>query len=228
MMKWEKYVEIRKDLMFAPIALANLDNVFQILRDDIMTGGHIAGDIAIGYVYPVGEGEFDYIKKSDVTDLAEETGSTVESMVSRIETDTGFAAMEKHPMMICPLVDLLRQMADELGIQDFELQVVPEDGEKDLLYVASNGLDGLGAGVIAYPDFFAQIEKNIGKKSCYLIPSSVDEVLLVTDLDKVPPSELRKIMRAANRSNLRIEKCLSNFVYFVDMEKYEISWIVTD
>lgn len=227
MMKWEKYVEIRKDLMFAPIALANLDNVFQILRDDIMTGGHIAGDIAIGYVYPVGEGEFDYIKKSDVTDLAEETGSTVESMVSRIETDTGFAAMEKHPMMICPLFELLQQKAEELGI-DLEPQVVPEDGEKDLLYVASNGLDGFGAGVIAYPDFFAQIEKEIGKKSCYLIPSSVDEVLLVTDLEKVPPSELRKILRAANRSNLGIEKCLSNFVYFVDMEQYEISWIVTD
>ena len=67
---------------------------------------------------------------------------------------------------------VIRRLSEILGIDDDDEE---EDGG---LYVASAGHYG-GASVLLLPEIFAQLCKEHSEKDCYILPSSVEEVIVI-------------------------------------------------
>lgn len=72
-----------------------------------------------------------------------------------------------------------------------------------------------GAAVIAYPDFIEKALKKAGGPF-YILPSSVDELLILPESFHPDPEELREMVRRINRTELSPEDRLSDNVYFCD------------
>lgn len=85
------------------------------------------------------------------------------------------------------------------------------------MYVATNDIRLRGAGVIAYPDFMEQATEKLGG-SFFILPSSVHEVILVSDSIEMRASELKEMVTQINDSEVSPEERLTDNVYHYDAE----------
>ncbi|MEY8364030.1 DUF5688 family protein [Anaerovoracaceae bacterium 41-7] len=86
------------------------------------------------------------------------------------------------------------------------------------MYVLTNREKTGGASVICYPGVLAQI----GRKLCadfYVLPSSIDEVIIMPKFRELSPKHLGKIVREANADAVAEGHILSNCVYEYSRKK---------
>lgn len=95
---------------------------------------------------------------------------------------------------------------------------------KDLFYVLTNEKNIQGAAVLAYPDEIKKAVKSIGEEKCYILPSSIHEVLLIPEsITGGNPEQLADMVKDVNNSEVNINEQLSNHVYYFDGNSLSIA-----
>ena len=84
---------------------------------------------------------------------------------------------------------------------------------KDKMYVLSNKLKNYGAACIAYP-YILDMLAGVLKENFYVLPSSVHEVIIVPESSQIRQSELERMVREINETQVPEEEILSNHAYF--------------
>ena len=82
------------------------------------------------------------------------------------------------------------------------------------LYVLTNKSKQMGAATIFYPDVADKIEA-LFPNGCYVIPSSIHELLL-TSKDTLPPEDIAAMVREINNTQVATEDLLSYKVHEYD------------
>ena len=101
--------------------------------------------------------------------------------------------------------DILRENSD-LDLDDL---CVPEEAE---LFVVSNRHFVYGASVAFYPGFLERIGKALGT-DFYILPSSINEMLILRDLGQ-DPMMLLNIVKTVNRTEISPEEILTDAVFY--------------
>ena len=96
-----------------------------------------------------------------------------------------------------------------------------ENMKADTLYCLTNHLVRNGASVLLYPGVLKECAAKCGN-DLVILPSSVDEVLLMSLSDENKLNELTEMVRGINQSVLEPGKVLSNHVYRYDYENDQI------
>lgn len=93
---------------------------------------------------------------------------------------------------------------------------VKKSGEKQVsMYVLSNHQKLYGAVCMLYPDLLKNFTYKMGQ-DCYILPSSVHEVILVPANETVNWKELREIVTDINRTQVSEEEILADCIYYYD------------
>ena len=93
--------------------------------------------------------------------------------------------------------------------------------EKDKMYVLSNKLKNYGAACIAYP-YILDMLAGVLKENFYVLPSSVHEVIIVPESSQIRQSELERMVREINETQVPEEEILSNHAYFYYAQEGEL------
>ena len=87
------------------------------------------------------------------------------------------------------------------------------------MYIMTNETGVNGASVMAYPDVLHEFAKEF-KKSIYIIPSSIHEIILIPEDHGFP--ELNDFISEVNRNHLDPVEVLSDHAYFYDYEERKL------
>lgn len=91
------------------------------------------------------------------------------------------------------------------------------------MYVLSNKLKNYGAACIAYP-YILDMLAGVLKENFYVLPSSVHEVIIVPESSQIRQSELERMVREINETQVPEEEILSNHAYFYYAQEGNFSW----
>lgn len=86
---------------------------------------------------------------------------------------------------------------------------------EDLLYILTNKNMSYGASTILYPDCLEAIGEKL-EENYYIIPSSVNELIMVREGDAPDEEELASMVREVNETQVPDEEILSDHVYYFD------------
>lgn len=125
--------------------------------------------------------------------------------------DTITAATKNRPLLMEGVFEMMKRMG-----------AVPpwiEDDVDDALVVCNAGINTIhGAGVITYPDFFEKAQKKLKSDSFWMIPSSIDEVIILSENSGMDPSYMKEMVMFVNEDAVTPENKLSDNVYHYDGE----------
>ncbi len=119
------------------------------------------------------------------------------------------------------MTEILREIASgEDGECDYDDCMAGCQGSVPM-YVLSNKSRVEGAACILYPDLIRDFAEAVGS-SCYIIPSSVHEVLLLPAEHEKESAEIKSMIREINDTQVSAEEILSYSLYFYDREEGRI------
>ena len=118
-------------------------------------------------------------------------------------------AKQNSARVMPPTFKLMSDILRENSNLDLDDLCVPEEAE---LFVVSNRYFVCGASVAFYPGFLESIGKALGT-DFYVLPSSINELILLRDLGQ-NPLELLQIVKTVNRTQLQPEEVLADAVYY--------------
>ena len=133
-------------------------------------------------------------------------------------------ACEKMPARFSELNETavcLLLMDEEMTPKILDMLPPVENMKDDTLYCLTNHLVRNGASVLLYPGLLRECAAKCGK-DLVILPSSVDEVLLMPLSDGNKLNELTEMVRGINQSVLEPGKVLSDHVYRYDYENDQI------
>ena len=81
-----------------------------------------------------------------------------------------------------------------------------------------------GASVLAYPNMQEQLE-SVFQKGCYLLPSSLHEMIIIPKDLGMTPKEMGEMVREVNQKEVARDEILSDRVYEFDREKRQLRQI---
>ena len=90
------------------------------------------------------------------------------------------------------------------------------------LYVLSNERMTLGAAVILYPGMPEEVAQLLGS-GFYIIPSSIHEVIVVSDKNETDITYLKDMIKVINRTQVAPQDVLSDSLYYFDAETGKIT-----
>lgn len=106
------------------------------------------------------------------------------------------------PCVLRPLTEYIEEMSGEKA-------------EECPMLVLTNETGLNGAAAILYPHMPKKIEKQVGG-SYYLLPASIHEFLVVPEEEGIRPTELLKLVKEVNDTQIREEELLSDHIYHFD------------
>ena len=118
-------------------------------------------------------------------------------------------AKQNSARVMPPTFQLMSDILRENSNLDLDDLCVPEEAE---LFVVSNRYFVCGASVAFYPGFLESIGKALGT-DFYILPSSINELILLRDLGQ-NPLELLQIVKTVNRTQLQPEEVLADAVFY--------------
>lgn len=127
------------------------------------------------------------------------------------------------PWECSTLEDLLRDCTKQRGgdtlfpAEEFPAGEIP-------MQVLSNEKRLHGAACILYPGVLEKIAA-VRQRSLFIIPSSVHEVILLTDMGGGSAEALRRIIREVNRTQVAPEEVLSDNLYYYDFIEKKIKTV---
>ncbi len=118
-----------------------------------------------------------------------------------------------------PMITDMNSMLDNIifgkkGEITKSIEVSDLDFDAQPMYVLSckNGVNG--ASVILNNDFMKKVEKQLG--SFYILPSSVHEVILVSNNDKFSAKELKEMVKEVNATRVQPDEFLADELYLFE------------
>lgn len=147
-------------------------------------------------------------------DRLKEWGVTKEEVFEKAKENT----FREFPPELYSIESLFENPDDEKNL----LQEGEELPKSDFsMYVLTNRQKYHGAALLVYPQVLEQIDRLI-PEGCYLIPSSVNELIVVPKGKDVSPHELGKLVREVNGTYVAKQEILSDRVYEYDKEAGKI------
>lgn len=122
---------------------------------------------------------------------------------------------EIRPVVIMGMNEVMKEM---MGPEVYEVFGIPDDAEEKM-YVATVPDKNSGAGVIAYQDFMDQAAERVGG-DFFVLPSSINEILLVPDNGDMTADALRDMVKDVNAKEVSPEERLSDNVYHYDSKDH--------
>ncbi len=127
-------------------------------------------------------------------------------------------APDLRPSEIRGMADILAEMMG-VDVSELENQFGGGFGQPEIpMYVATTQDKTNGAGIIAYPGFMEMASEKLGG-DFFLLPSSVHEVILIPDKPDMQYSELEKMVREVNATQVDVKDQLSDHVYHYDSKE---------
>lgn len=124
----------------------------------------------------------------------------------------------KYPVSLISISDMLRMVAKEE-----ELAGSPElSGEETPMFILTNTEKYFGAYSLFYPNVQQHVA-DVLNSSYYVLPSSIHETILVPDSGQFTPSELQKMVKSVNQTQVDPMETLSDSVYYYDQKKKTLS-----
>lgn len=120
-----------------------------------------------------------------------------------------------------PLVNKYILSSLEAALQG--IFMIAEPGDDYIpLFILSNEKHANGAACMLYPEVLKNFSEKIGR-NIYIIPSSVHEVLLMPEADRMNAELIREMVREVNDTTVDAEQILSYSVYFYNRSTDEIT-----
>lgn len=170
-------------------------------------------DLAVIYRIVVDESVSERASFVVSNNLMEQYGITPE----QLHQDALANAPEINPMTIKGITEV---MAEMMGPNE-ELMLNLKDASspaQDVMYVASVPDHIHGASVLAYEDFMDKASERAGG-DFYILPSSINEILIVPDNGEHDVEALKEMVRQVNETEVSPEEKLSDNVYHYDSKE---------
>lgn len=131
-------------------------------------------------------------------------------------------AVKNSPPVLMSMDDLMMEIMG-LPFEAKNLLQLEAGAEfpKDGMYVLSNPMRLNGSSVLAYPNLQEQLESVI-PQGCYLLPSSVHEMIIIPKDLSMTPKEMGEMVREVNQKEVSRDEILSDRVYEFDQEKRQL------
>lgn len=116
------------------------------------------------------------------------------------------------------------EQEDESWMQDMADQMLHQalNGKESIpMYVLSNQSKHNGASCLLYHDILNEFALK-QQKNLYILPSSIHEVILITDNEIDNPQNLCEMVKDVNETQVAEEEVLSDSVYYYDRKKGEL------
>lgn len=133
----------------------------------------------------------------------------------QLKADALENAPEIRPAVIQGMSEVMKEL---MGEEAFEMLGLREDQE-EMMYIATVPDKILGAGVLAYQDFMDQAAEKLGG-DFFILPSSINEILLVPDNGDKEADDLRDMVREVNATQVSPEEKLTDSVYHYDSREH--------
>ena len=125
------------------------------------------------------------------------------------------------PAYIQPITDAIRDLIEaDPTLKRFVPLIDP--GDAPPLYVLTNEEQFHGASCILYPSILEEFAESIGT-DFYVLPSSINEVILLPVPSRVADQELCSIVRSVNREQLPAIQQLSDSVYYYSRASQQLT-----
>ena len=135
-------------------------------------------------------------------------------------TDALQNAVRYLPPFCMQLEELIWKEVNEMsgcpGEEQENLAFGYPEGEPQL-YVAGNSENVFGAGVVLYPGFLSGKAEE-WESDIVVLPSSINETILIPEGDKSMLEKLTAVVREVNRDAVSEEEWLSDFIYLYERE----------
>ena len=115
----------------------------------------------------------------------------------------------------------IRDMEEVFKDYDSVLEAGYEN-EDERMYIATNGEKFYGAAVILYDGLLGSFAEKIGH-GLYILPTSINEMTIVSDVESNGPAELREVLKNVNHETTEDKDFLSDNIYHYDRETGTIS-----
>lgn len=164
----------------------------------------IIGDLAITYHVLIKTTENQMCSARITNTLLMDYGISLD----QLHVDAINSSTKIMPAQIRPLESVI------LGLPD---EVVEQNASVNMYFVTNQNYTD-GAGTIFYPELLNSVSTRLDK-SLYIIPSSTDECILISEGVKVNPKELQKTLMFVNRTDaVDDNKFLSDTIYHYDKD----------
>lgn len=127
---------------------------------------------------------------------------------------------KKLPPVLYGIESVLYKNEPENLLEKESVITADEEGMMEM-FVLSNQNSMYGAAALLYPGVMKQCREKMGT-DYIILPSSVEEVILVPVEDAVAPKELANMIQNINSSEVPVESILSNHAYRYCMEEERI------
>lgn len=134
------------------------------------------------------------------------------------------------PFLNMRIEEMMMKIIGENAPQDSITKLFPEYDKmaaEDCVYVITNSAQFYGSSALLYPDVIGRVADKIGT-DCYVLPSSLHEVIVLSAKTYSDKSKLVKIVSGTNAKHVRDDEKLSDSLYFYDIANRSIRRIVTD
>ena len=139
-------------------------------------------------------------------------------------------AMISTPLLLPAKLMNIEEMVDKLAGEVDGREKSPAQEELSVrpgqipMYVLTNKKNVHGAACLFYPGLLPKLAEKL-KSNLTILPSSVHEVILLTDRDRTPKEELYQMVCEINRTQVDEMEVLSDAVYFYDKVRDHLSRI---
>ena len=120
--------------------------------------------------------------------------------------------MKNDGYVLSDLMSLLFGLLEE----DEQEELTMEAGE---MYVLSNRSKYHGAACLLYEEF---LKEKLGKKTAYIIPSSIHETLFIPAVDGMTAERINEMICQVNEAEVKASERLSNHCYLWDGEEQKV------
>ncbi len=138
-------------------------------------------------------------------------------------------AISNTPALLPYIFIPLGHVADLSGPEEYTIDTLPEsddpDSPADGIFILTNNKKHHGAGTILYENLLRQFTEKRQMERCYIIPSSIHEVILIPEHYPLPQESLRHMVREGTGQLPCKEDFLSQNLYQYDRAKNAISVI---
>ena len=124
------------------------------------------------------------------------------------------------------MYDLLKKYYMEMGVPEevFDSMFQDTRNSGECLYVVTNDQKTYGSSALLYEDVLYYIAEELNS-NLYIIPSSIDEIIVTKADEVISAEELSKMVYEVNGESLDIADRLSNQVYFFDRDTKKVTCV---
>ncbi len=120
----------------------------------------------------------------------------------------------------------MEQVLRDMLTEEEYLAEMPEEEcagflSENPLWVLSNMQRAHGASCMLYPGLLKRLAEK-EKRNFYILPSSIHEVILLTDQGGETPKQLKDMIAEVNRTQVAPEEVLSDSLYYYDFQEEKI------